>query len=82
MADASPYLESLKKKNVEVLFCFEGYDEQVLLQLRSYNNKTIMPAEKQIRDDKEEIVSDESEYFSSLLKIPSYRVFQEMMVKF
>ena len=35
LAESSPYYEALKKKDdVEVLFCYEGYDELVLMQLQ------------------------------------------------
>lgn len=62
LAETSPYLEALKKKNVEVLFCYESYDEQVLLQLRSFKNKTIESAEKQLREDKDDnIIKDDNE---------------------
>ncbi|XP_065201134.1 heat shock protein 75 kDa, mitochondrial [Planococcus citri] len=62
LAETSPYLEDLKKKNVEVLFCYETYDEQVLLQLRSFKNKTITSAEKQLREDKDDnIISNDKE---------------------
>jgi TNF receptor-associated protein 1 len=32
----SPYFESLQKQNYPVLFCYEPYDELVLMQLISY----------------------------------------------
>lgn len=35
LAESSPYFEALKKKDdVEVLFCYESYDELVLMQLQ------------------------------------------------
>ena len=41
LAEASPYYEALKKKDVEVLFCFESYDELVLMQLQQFNKLKI-----------------------------------------
>lgn len=34
LAESSPYFEALKTKDVEILFCFESYDELVLMQLQ------------------------------------------------
>lgn len=53
LAENSPYYEGLKKKNVEVLFCYEPYDELVLMQLQQYNGKTIISVEKEMRQDKD-----------------------------
>ena len=41
LAEASPYFEAMKKKDVEVLFCFESYDELVLMQLQQFNKLKI-----------------------------------------
>jgi len=57
LAEQSPYYESLKKRGVEVLFCYENYDEVVLMQLQTINGKTLISAEKDMRRDK-----DEAEY--------------------
>lgn len=53
LAENSPYYEGLKKKGVEVLFCYEPYDELVLMQLQQYNGKTITSVEKEMRLDRE-----------------------------
>lgn len=58
LAEASPYFESLKKRDVEVLFCYETYDEVVLMQLREFGNKKLMSVEKEMRQDKSEVVYD------------------------
>lgn len=39
LALSSPYFESLKKEDYPVLFCYEPYDELVLMQLISYKVK-------------------------------------------
>jgi len=41
----------MKKRDVEVLFCFEPYDELVLLQLREYDRKQLTSVEKDMRQD-------------------------------
>ncbi|XP_037952088.1 heat shock protein 75 kDa, mitochondrial-like [Teleopsis dalmanni] len=56
LAECSPYYESLKKRGVEVLFCYEQYDELVLLQLRQFQGKNLVSVEKEMRENK----SDES----------------------
>lgn len=52
LAEASPYYESLKKKGKEVLFCYEPYDELVLLQLQQFKGYKLVSVEKDMRDDK------------------------------
>lgn len=42
---------AMKKRDVEVLFCFEPYDELVLLQLREFNRKQLTSVEKDMRQD-------------------------------
>ncbi|XP_014600537.1 PREDICTED: heat shock protein 75 kDa, mitochondrial [Polistes canadensis] len=51
LAEQSPYYESLKKRNVEVLFCYEPYDELVLMHLRQFNSYNLISVEKEMRDD-------------------------------
>lgn len=53
MAESSPYFEALKRRDVEVLFCFEPYDELVLMQLRQFNSHNVTSVEKEMRQDKE-----------------------------
>ncbi|KAK3923195.1 Heat shock protein 75 kDa, mitochondrial [Frankliniella fusca] len=53
LAESSPYLEALRKKDVEVLFCYEPYDELVLMQLRQFDMKNIVSVEKEMRQSKE-----------------------------
>jgi len=63
LAEGSPYLEALRKKDVEVLFCYEPYDELVLMQLRQFDGKNIISVEKEMRSDKEsENVSEYGEF--------------------
>lgn len=61
LAESSPYFEALKKKNVEVLFCYEPYDEVVLMQLREFTDRKIISVEKQMRQSKESVDFDTSE---------------------
>lgn len=53
LAEQSPYFEGLKSKNVEVLFCYEPYDELVLTQLQAFAGKEIVSVEKEMRLDTE-----------------------------
>ncbi|KAJ4452090.1 hypothetical protein ANN_03606 [Periplaneta americana] len=53
LAESSPYFEALKKKEVEVLFCYEPYDELVLMQLRQFDSRNLTSVEKEMRQDKE-----------------------------
>jgi TNF receptor-associated protein 1 len=55
LAENSPYLEAMKEKNEEVLFCFEAYDEMVLLQLRQFDMKNLTSVEKQMRQMKDNL---------------------------
>ncbi|XP_063233170.1 heat shock protein 75 kDa, mitochondrial [Bacillus rossius redtenbacheri] len=53
LAEASPYFEALKRRDVEVLFCYEPYDELVLMQLRQFDGVPLTSVEKEMRKDKE-----------------------------
>ncbi|ODM99213.1 Heat shock protein 75 kDa, mitochondrial, partial [Orchesella cincta] len=58
LAERSPYLEALKEKNVEVLYCFQPYDEMVLIQLRQFDRKSLTSVEKEMRQMKENVDMD------------------------
>ncbi|XP_046835831.1 heat shock protein 75 kDa, mitochondrial [Vespa crabro] len=86
LAEQSPYYESLKKRNLEVLFCYEPYDELVLMHLRQFNSHNLVSVEKEMRDNsdatktenlgiinKEEMDSLVS-YMQNLLKKKAYEV--------
>ena len=51
LAESSPYYEAMKKKDAEILFCYEPYDELVLMQLQQFDNKRLKSAEKEMRED-------------------------------
>lgn len=53
LAESSPYLEALRRKDVEVLFCYESHDELVLMQLKAFDKFTLTSVEKEMRQDKE-----------------------------
>jgi len=61
LAEASPYYESLRKAGTEVLFCYEPYDELVLMQLQQFDRKTVSSAEKEMRRQDSELSSEEGE---------------------
>ncbi|XP_018017641.1 heat shock protein 75 kDa, mitochondrial [Hyalella azteca] len=66
LAEQSPYFEALKKRGVDVLFCYESYDEVVLMQLRQVNGKNIVSAEKDMRRDKDEAKYDDEKGLGKL----------------
>jgi TNF receptor-associated protein 1 len=61
LAESSPYLEALKKRtdDVEIFFCYESYDELVLMQLQEFDKKKLTSVEKDMRDSKEEEATEE-----------------------
>eukprot|EP00095_Tigriopus_kingsejongensis_P008095 snap_masked-scaffold590_size129399-processed-gene-0.3 protein:Tk08095 transcript:snap_masked-scaffold590_size129399-processed-gene-0.3-mRNA-1 annotation:"AGAP010691-PA" len=68
LAEHSPYFEALKKKDVEILFCYESYDELVLMQLQQFDKKNLTSVEKEMRMDNtppSETPDDESGLSSS-----------------
>lgn len=68
LAEASPYYESLKKKGIEVLFCYEAYDELVLMQLGQFLGKNLVSVEKEMRRSEKTDDSTEQMIEGSLLK--------------
>lgn len=55
LAESSPYIEALKKKNVEVIYCYEQHDEIILYQVKTFKNVKLTLVEKEINtaNDKE-----------------------------
>lgn len=51
LAESSPYYENLKKRDIEVLFCYEPYDELVLMQLGMFKDKNLVSVEKEMRQN-------------------------------
>lgn len=51
LAQTSPYYESLKKRDVEVLFCYELYDELVLLELKEFGGRALVSVENDMLKD-------------------------------
>ncbi|XP_014246211.1 heat shock protein 75 kDa, mitochondrial [Cimex lectularius] len=49
LAMNSPYMEALIEKDVEVIFCYEPYDEFVLMQLHSVNDIPLCSVEASAR---------------------------------
>jgi len=59
LAESSPYYENLRKKDLDVLFCYESYDELVLMQLQEFDKKKVTSVEKEMRQGGEETVEKE-----------------------
>ncbi|KAL0839468.1 hypothetical protein ABMA28_016177 [Loxostege sticticalis] len=51
LAQSSPYYESLKKRDVEVLFCYEMYDELVLLELKQFGGRQLVSVENDMQKE-------------------------------
>ncbi|XP_008576559.1 PREDICTED: heat shock protein 75 kDa, mitochondrial [Galeopterus variegatus] len=62
LAEHSPYYEAMKQKHMEVLFCYEQFDELTLLHLREFDKKKLISVETDIVVDhyKEEKFEDGS----------------------
>ncbi|XP_028669776.2 heat shock protein 75 kDa, mitochondrial [Erpetoichthys calabaricus] len=60
LAEHSPYFEAMQKKDMEVLFCYEQFDELTLLHLREFDKKKLISVETDIVVDhyKEEKFED------------------------
>lgn len=54
---------ALQKKGLEVLFCYESYDEIVLMQLRQFNQKNIVSVEKELRQNKDNVDFEDSKNY-------------------
>ncbi len=52
LAETSPYMEAMAKKDIEVLYCFEPYDELVLMNLAQFDKKNLKSIESELVDDK------------------------------
>ncbi|XP_013417162.1 heat shock protein 75 kDa, mitochondrial-like isoform X2 [Lingula anatina] len=51
LAETSPYFEAVKEKGHEVLFCFNPYDELVLLTLQQFDKKNLRSIETEMAAD-------------------------------
>lgn len=69
LAQTSPYYESLKKRDVEVLFCYEMYDELVLLELKEFGGKRLVSVENEtdITADSSDPVIGKSSYVKGIM---------------
>lgn len=74
LAETSPYFEALRKRNVEVLFLYEPYDELVLINLGQYDRKTMRSIENELYEDKEntDSVDPSGESFWTFFFLKSY----------
>ncbi|ELU01706.1 hypothetical protein CAPTEDRAFT_223831 [Capitella teleta] len=50
IAESSPYFEAMKNQDVEVLFCYEPYDELVLMNLGQFDKKNLKSIENEMLD--------------------------------
>jgi len=59
-------MEAMQKKDIEVLFCYENYDELVLMNLAQYDKKYLKSVENELVDDKSDTSSSVDEGWSSI----------------
>ena len=52
LAMNSPYFEAIKKKDYEILFLFEPYDEMIVMQLNQFKGKQLTGIEQESRKEK------------------------------
>lgn len=45
-------MEAMQKKDTEVLFCYENYDELVLMNLAQFDKKYLKSVENELVEDK------------------------------
>ncbi|KAM9456775.1 heat shock protein 75 kDa, mitochondrial [Clarias gariepinus] len=69
LAEHSPYYEAMKIKDMEVLFCYEQFDELTLLHLREFDMKKLISVETDIvvdhyKEEKFEVSTPASEQLS------------------
>ena len=50
LAELSPYMEAVNKRDLEVLYCYEPYDELVLMNLAQFSGKTLKVSPRSSRD--------------------------------
>ncbi|XP_041973532.1 heat shock protein 75 kDa, mitochondrial [Aricia agestis] len=76
LAQSSPYYESLKKKDVEVLFCYEMYDELVLLELKEFGGRALVSVENDMQkgpaDNTESLIGSDDLQTSQVNDLISY----------
>merc|ERR1711972_1141586 len=69
----SPFLEALKKRDLEVLFLVDPIDEYAIQQLKDYNGKTLMCATKEgldlgLTEDEKKKAEEEKASYEALCK--------------
>merc|ERR1712096_521511 len=71
LAESSPFLESLKKRNLEVLYMTDPIDEHAVQQLKEFDGKKLVNVTKEGLDlglNEEEKKEEEKASFESLCK--------------
>ncbi|XP_041459560.1 heat shock protein 75 kDa, mitochondrial-like [Lytechinus variegatus] len=51
LAEGSPYFEAFRRKDREVIFCYDDYDEITMLQLREFDRKLLRSVESEMAGD-------------------------------
>jgi len=51
LAETSPYMEAMRQQDVDVLFCYEPYDELVLMNLAQFDRKNLKSIENEVTNE-------------------------------
>ena len=54
-------MEAMQKKDIEVLYCFENFDELVLMNLAQFDKKNLKSVENQLVEDKSDTSTVDTE---------------------
>lgn len=73
LAEQSPYYESLKKRNVEVLFCYEAYDDVIFLNLKKFKTYPLVSVEENLCESDSK--SDSPRKYSMISKFLIIKIF-------
>merc|ERR1712217_972428 len=73
LAESSPFLEALKKRNLEVLYMTDPIDEHAVQQLKEYDGKKLVNVTKEgldlgLDDDEKKTFEEQKAKFESLCK--------------
>jgi len=73
MVESSPFLEALKKRDLEVLFMIDPIDEHAVQQLKEYNGKKLMDVSKEgldlsMNEEEKKKAQEEKSSFEALCK--------------
>jgi TNF receptor-associated protein 1 len=66
LAESNPYMESMSKRDQEVLFLYEPYDELVFMHMQEFDRKRLRSIESELQELKEDTTTVDSKNPESL----------------